>query len=164
MRAYSFVHFQIGSIGKGIQSMHSFIEMREKYDEVLISKLGWNGQHHTYRDWARNHKTLIILNGGNCAGLKEIVAEFESLDADDIQLAMPFCAFYEDEETLNGAITCVSIIVPERIYVTAEKVRNRQMFISAMDGIIYDNENVREEFSAKEIQLINRLNSHGLAS
>lgn len=166
MRAYSFVHFQLSSMGKGIQSMHSFIEMRQKYDTLTTFPSGADVERHlnTYLDWAKNHKTLIVLNGGNCASLKELAEMFRCLDYDARTFGIPYCEFFEDEETLNGAITCVSIILPERIYSVASEIRNREKILFEDRGYVYcENTGIRDYFQPIEIQLIKCINSHSLA-
>lgn len=85
----------------GIQSVHALSELYKKN----LSK----HQKAMLDDWQNNHKTVIILQGTNCAGLHH----FEDVVGHACKkLDYPFSSFYEDEDSLNGAITCVMAIVP----------------------------------------------------
>ena len=66
-----------------------------------------------YEDWAENHKTIIICNGGNTAMLEDLFTRLIDLAA---QFRLPLVKFYEDEQSLNGALTSVAIILPEWAY------------------------------------------------
>lgn len=95
MRLYAFVNMYLSGIQKGIQTSHMLQEMNLKY-----------GTHTELKKWAEWHKTVIVLEGGNCANLNvllELFRESAFLTAD----------FREDTESLNGAITCVGILLPE---------------------------------------------------
>jgi len=65
MRAYYWGNMYLSSIQQGIQALHCTSEMFLKYLP------------HTERagplyDWAKNHKTSILLNGGDQAALLDI--------------------------------------------------------------------------------------------
>jgi len=64
-------------------------------------------------DWAESHKTMVVLNGGNSSDLKQRYEMFISICKG---LEYPYGIFREDVESLQGAITCVGVIVPEKIY------------------------------------------------
>ena len=69
-------------------------------------------------DWAGQHKTVVLLNGGNSNDLIEIHQQLLNET-----VGYPFGIFYEDQQSLNSAATCVGIVVPEKIYVIAELMR-----------------------------------------
>lgn len=102
LRAYFFVNnLYMSEKQWGIQSMHALSELYKK-------KLA--GQQKVMLDsWQDNDKTVIILQGTNCAGLKffENVVGYACK-----KLNYPHSVFYEDEDSLNGAITCVMALVP----------------------------------------------------
>jgi len=104
----------ISPIQVGIQSAHVTSELFTKYTDELhpehISQL---------YDWATNHKTLICLNGGYGANLHSLVERF-----DEKRCTFPNAKFHESQDALDGAITCVGIVLPERIYETAAAIRS----------------------------------------
>ena len=59
-RMYGIVPFNISEIQKGIQFGHGVVEYAQKYfkDE-------------DYQEWAKNHKTFIILNGGTSTTMRQ---------------------------------------------------------------------------------------------
>jgi len=115
MRAYSFTNFYLSSIQQGIQPAHAIVEMFVKYkNHVQESK-------HLF-DWATNHKTMICLNGGTSADIRDLYFELIHV-AEALQL--PYSPFNEDEASLDGALTSVAIIVPEKIYMEAAEMRDR---------------------------------------
>lgn len=99
-RLYFFTNFYISSIQKGIQAGHCAVElMNGAFRDHLIT-----------REWATNHKTFIVLNGGAQPDLEHT---YEVLSRNVV--SYPFAQFKEDAG-LNYALTCVGIIVPEHIY------------------------------------------------
>jgi hypothetical protein len=101
MRFYAVGNQYLSSIQQGIQAFHALGDMVSHYgaEEAMVD------------DWLRNHKTLVCLNGGNNARLNA----FYDFVNDD-QNPYPFSAFSEDEDSLGGMLTCVGIIVPDKIY------------------------------------------------
>ena len=147
LRLYTFTNFMLSSIQQGIQSGHAAVELGMKcYREQMMLRTGTNW--HTYHDWAVNWKTMVCLNGGNAQELKELV--FFLCNADNIY---PWCGFYESHEALDGALTSVAIVLPERIFKTASQLRNREDL-----SYLYP-----ESFSDFELNLIDRLINTGLA-
>ena len=112
MRLYTFCNYYLSSIQQGIQTAHVVADLAIRCKKRFV-------QETQFDDWANNHKTIIVLNGGNSASLIEI----ENLFNDNAN-PYPWVAFREDEQSLNSAITCVGIILPNRIYETAEEIRS----------------------------------------
>ena len=102
MKLYTLVNDQyLNHKQCGIQSTHALAEMSVKY--------GHNSKpYKVYENWAKNHKTMIMLRGGNS---KSLEYHFDRLHVFAITLYLPIAKFYEDD-TLNGALTAVAIIVP----------------------------------------------------
>jgi hypothetical protein len=144
MRFYSFTNMYLSSIQVGIQTAHCLVDMGREYDNTNQAKLG-DKSCIDYIDWADNHKTIVCLNGGNKANLEEIVNFFGSHHN-----TYPWCCFCEDEDSLNGCLTCVGIIVPEKIYETAKVFRD--------SGVLSD-----IAFTEWELQFIDLLNICKLA-
>jgi hypothetical protein len=100
MRFYAAGNMYLSSIQQGIQAFHCLGEMvSHRGAEVAMVD-----------EWLHNHKTLVCLNGGNNATL----TEFYNLIVDNP--LYPVAKFHEDEQSMGGMLTCVGIIVPERIY------------------------------------------------
>jgi hypothetical protein len=128
--------------------MHEvFVEYQLLPDQSIAKRILW--------DWARNHKTMVVLNGGNTKDLRELYLQIRYL-GDNLNL--PYSAFNEDEASLNSALTCVGIVVPENIYNGAAVMRNG--IDSTTDQVVRD-----QFFSLKpeEKSLAELLNQFGLA-
>jgi hypothetical protein len=148
MRAYFFVNSWLSGIQKGLQAAHCVAEMAMNLSENDWKQL----EEHAYIDWALNHKTIIILEGGSHSDLENIERVFNDQTNPYI-----WASFSEDEESLNNSMTCVGIIISEKLYEAAQKVREY-----AHDKAYV--QNVRLEFPIWEVMLIDLLNSCRLAS
>lgn len=108
MRLYTFTNFYLSSIQQGIQSAHCLHELFLNYpaepSTLASTKLF---------DWANNHKTMIVLNGGDSQSLSELYGELVPLARSG---NFPLAKFSEDERSLNNALTCVGIVLPEAVY------------------------------------------------
>lgn len=103
MRAYFFGNMYLSSIQQGIQAAHVVAEM-------FIRKLDWS-QEIYLTEWARNHKTMILLNAGYSDNIRTLVEFFRSENN-----PYPWASFNEGQDALDGALTCAGIILPEKIY------------------------------------------------
>lgn len=95
----------LSSIQQGIQAFHCLGEMLIKHHPTNVdvrTNLVYN--------WLQHEKTLVCLNGGNNKSL----TEFYDMIVDNP--LYPVAKFHEDEQSMDGMLTCVGIIVPERIY------------------------------------------------
>ncbi|AUS02829.1 hypothetical protein NVP2275O_248 [Vibrio phage 2.275.O._10N.286.54.E11] len=106
----------MSGIHAGIQTSHSLHEMFVKYQHAGSPKT--KAAQDTLFDWARNHKTTIVLNGGMQENLEDLFY-FLGMDANPY----PFAKFHEADFSLNGALTNVGIVLPEAIYKTAAELR-----------------------------------------
>jgi len=104
MRAYFFGNMYLSPIQQGIQAAHVTHELFLKY-----------GIDSRFYDWAQDHKTMILLNGGYSENLRELIALFDSREN-----PYPWAHFNEGEDSLDGALTSVGIVLPEKIYETAK--------------------------------------------
>lgn len=119
MRFYGFCHFYLSPMQQALQAGH------------VISSIGANcveyaggAQARLFHSWAVNHKTMILLNGGNSA---DIESTFKDLI---LPLNLPCAIFYEDEYSLNNACTCAGVIVPTDICDAIDAVREGEMLIT----------------------------------
>lgn len=106
MRAYCWGNFYLSSIQQGIQSAHALVEMFAHITPTTPEGV-------KLYEWARQHKTMICLSGGNA---EDLIRRQSSLMAACKMLRLPCAAFYEDKASLNESITCVTCIVPEELY------------------------------------------------
>ena len=106
MRFYAMGNYYLSSIQQGIQAAHALGEMLNQYP------YGDSSVGRTLRDWSANHKTMVLLNGGNSASLRNLW----QLVSDSRNTSLPVSKFSEDEQSLDNALTCVAIILPKRLY------------------------------------------------
>jgi len=119
LRCYTFTNWMLRPIQQGIQPAHASMELFNKY---LLNE-GWqNGYAENVADWSQNHKTMICLNGGNAKGIREWL-EFFNVGELNGHSALPFAPFYEDEQSLDGGLTSVAVILPARIFDGAAALR-----------------------------------------
>lgn len=121
LRAYFFGNLYLSSIQQGIQMGHVIHELFLKYpdqrrsDEITDRDLSpseflWQ--------WAEYHKTVVLLNAGYGAEIIALARFFDSTEN-----PYPFQLFFEEQDALNNAPTCIGIILPEKIYETARILR-----------------------------------------
>ena len=154
MRLYTFTNMYLSQIQRGIQSAHVASDLLVKYSVH-------NGieKRNTLFDWAGNHKTMIVLNGGYSSTLHVLIDLF-----DDPRNPHPFAAFYESEDALAGALTCVGIVLPERIYETASLIRQDPTVLSVINDtgeLVSDK--IHWTFNSWEAKLLPELNNYSLA-
>lgn len=161
MRGYFFGNYYLSQIQQGIQALHCAVDMRNKY--LFSSSM----QIKMYDNWAISHKTVVLLNGGNQAALSDLHAFL-----DHPANPYPFGYFEEDEQSLNSCLTCIGIILPEKIYEGAALLRDRRTMVRVLDfaddGKRYvivpvDDKSCEHEYTAWEVDLMKRLNEYRLA-
>jgi hypothetical protein len=144
----------LSDLQKGLQTAHLVAELASEYQsgEKALQ----------FQNWAMDHKTIIICNGGNAAALHELTSFMTTPNN-----PFPYTSFQEDEQSLNNCITCVGIILPEVIYVAAESIRNNISSLEKVDTDQYwltgRTDIGRGKFTSWEAQLIGRLNQMRLA-
>jgi len=153
MRAYFFGNMYLSSIQQGIQAAHVVAEMFCRYNKSS-NILATNMLH----DWARYHKTMILLNAGYSTSIRSLIDMFESADN-----PYPWAFFREGDDALDGALTCIGIILPEFLYEAASQLRQnpratRASRVELVPGLDYFSDLTEWEWT-----LINKLNEFGLA-
>ena len=106
LRLYSFVNFYLSDIQKGIQTGHMAVDLVREYGD---QEYGLTALRDMVADWADNHKTFIVLNGGNNLMLDNAATICS-------RSGLPWTTFYEDEESLGGLRTSVGVVVPENYF------------------------------------------------
>jgi hypothetical protein len=108
MRLYAYTNMYTEGIHAGIQTAHVIGELNAKYQEDNHSE-EWM----VLLDWQMNHKTIYVYNGG----LADMLwSRYKALREFANKFGLPIARFYESKEALNGALTCVGIVVPEKYY------------------------------------------------
>jgi hypothetical protein len=176
MRAYYFGNMYLSSIQQGIQADHCSGEMVVKYAPHIDTETkDWvcpdTDKYQQMYSYLKDHKTDILLNAGYSATLHEIFAGLS-----DAENPYPFAKFHESEEALDGALTCVGVVIPEAIYETASDVRNVSRMrgnTAARDKIADFNEfgewmsegavPINYTFTKFQVWLINEINKYPLA-
>ena len=153
MRAYFFLNMYLSSIQQGNQAAHATHEMFNKYAATFLAD--------TLFSWSQNYKTMILLNGGYSENLRELIALFDSQEN-----PYPWAHFNEGEDSLDGALTSVGIVLPEKIYVTAAAMKGDEDFVSRLreTGSWNPCDDEHYEISKYEFDLCLELNKYGLAS
>jgi hypothetical protein len=109
MRLYSFVNYYMSQLQHGLQTAHCVSDMA---CNVLFSGID-SPEADAFYKWAEDHKTIIICNGGNTQQLEDLHFSLVDLAAG---FNLPLVKFYEDEQSLNCALTSVAVLVPEWAY------------------------------------------------
>jgi len=163
MRAYFFGNMYLSSIQQGIQAAHATAEIYNKYfpEPAHTGEYCFHAteQSTMLADWAQNHKTMILLNAGYGETIHELVKFFGSRSN-----SFPWAPFYEGKDSLDGAITTVGIILPERIYGMASLVRDCNSPDATIDHLMHYGQWDEWSFNKWEVQLIERMNRFGMAS
>ncbi len=132
-RLYTFVNFYLSSIQQGIQSAHVTHSLFVKYPTESDSSILW--------DWAKNDKTMIVLNGGASSDIRTAFEALQHLKVEHDGEQLPIECFYEDD-SLNGMMTSFGVVVP-RCFYDAKLVKNDK---DGEDVYVFDfNEAVDEE-------------------
>lgn len=113
LRMYGLTNYQLTGIQKGIQFLHGVVEYSQMVNGVGGELLD------IYNDWANNHKTAILLNGGttNHRTNVEDGLPFGSLNQHLLTLVenkIDFATFNEPD--LGDQLTSVVFIVDERVF------------------------------------------------
>lgn len=116
MRAYFFGNMYLSSIQQGIQAAHVVAEMFTRYPDGSVNDT--HNQVGILNHWATQHKTMVLLNAGYSENIHQLVQVFSSPDN-----PLPWAQFHEGVDSLDGAITCIGIILPEEFYEAAKEVR-----------------------------------------
>lgn len=103
-RLYCLTNMYLSSLQKGLQTAHVV-------SDLAVSAQMDSEVNEVFTAWASNDRTIIILNGGNSASLERWEQFLRTFCS-----RWPWAAFREDEQSLNGAITAVGVIVPESVY------------------------------------------------
>lgn len=165
-RAYFFGNMYLSSIQQGIQAAHVVGEMSVKYYAAMD---GGDPDGETFYQWATHDKTMVLLNAGYSEEIHSLVQMFSRKGN-----SFPWAKFHEDEDALDGALTCVGIILPEYIWEGARQLRESPRagaqlsmresgHVEWSPGGNTSKPLERQDITKWEFELICRLNTYGLA-
>jgi hypothetical protein len=135
-RMYGLVPFNISPIQQAIQYGHAVVEYG-----LNVKNLPPHQE--LYENWARNHKTFIILNGGTTNNNPERLGTLNQHLATLNENGVITSEFYEPD--LNDALTAVVFLVDERVF-------NKELYpdldpIQFQSGFVADEEYRLAEFN-----------------
>ncbi len=117
-RCYHLNNTYLAGIHSGIQSAHAQHELAMKYLGGAMAKSPYFAPaKEGYVEWATNHKTIIVLNGGMQSNLQEWEAMLAS-----VSHPYAWASFREEEAALNGTLTNIALVLPETIYKHARQI------------------------------------------
>ncbi len=155
MRFYGFGNYYLSSLQQGLQSAHVIGDL--SVASIHNGSVTEKGK--IFFDWAKNHKTMVLLNGGNSLSLEELFQKLKHFEK--LGMHLPFAKFHEDEQSLNGALTYVGIVVEQKYYDAAYELRS----CSSFDQLSYVNKKIEEEnWKQWEVEFIHELNQYRLAN
>lgn len=172
-RCYHFGNFYMSSIQQGIQAAHAQMELFNKYSchRFNDNMIDDTPAPDMLYEWSNKWKTMICLNGGMNCDLQDIMEEICTTDN-----PYPFSMFYESQEALGGILTNIAVVLPHRIFDTAEKIRSRKYQLEGTEVHLYRKPDPNPTFggymterepiiklSKAEVRIIEILNQCGLA-
>ena len=172
MKAFFFLnHIYLSETQYGVQAAHVLGRLNSKYliephlfspgDEICFTA---TKQAIMLSEWQVNHETIVFLEGGYQKHLQELLAFL-----DQGEHAYPYAYFCESEEALNGAMTCVGIIVDARLLAGREAMRSvmrlprndfyRQTFerTGTLEVVLNGTDLQQETYTPFEVELMQRL-------
>ncbi len=121
LRMYGLVPYQLTGIQQGIQHGHGVVEYASKHGNTA-----------EYKDWAKNWKTFIILNGGTTNMSRSRPGSMNKhLHALKL-LGVKLAEFHEPD--LGDQLTAVVFILDERIF-NKEKYPNFMSWVEQTDPL-----------------------------
>ena len=168
MRAYFFGNMYLSSIQQGIQAAHVVAEMATRYS-AFASTSGPG----MFTEWATDHKTMILLNAGYSEEIRNLKDLFQKNSNQ-----YPWAYFHESDEALDGALTCVGIILPEKIYGLAKLMRTEPVHVRQVieHNVVTSGQYLplavqtesgeaeKWDYTKWEWALVTRLNQYGMAA
>jgi len=84
---------------KGIQAAHAVAEILLKDKKA--------------RKWAKEHKTLVIVEGGNTQQMSKLLFHLSGS-------GISHAPFFEDDQTLDGLHTATAVLIDDTLYGNTE--------------------------------------------
>ncbi|CAL9978199.1 hydrolase [Vibrio phage D479] len=103
MKCYVFVNTKMSGINAGIQALHAVAELSLQNDE--------DGN---YVEWAENHKTVVLLNGGSHTDLIDVHFTLDNH-------CVPNGVFREVD--VNNSVTAVAVVADNFVMDAIEDIK-----------------------------------------
>lgn len=147
-RGYFFGNMYLSSIQQGIQAAHVIQNMVVRYHmavryHMVVTTEDMRDAFLILDGWMRNDATIILLNGGYQSVLASLYQDLTSWT--DGGRVYPIGCFYEEQAALNGALTSVGIVLPERVYGQVEEYQ--------VDHLEYDSNDYKIRERIKSFRL-----------
>lgn len=110
-RMYFLVNQYMMGIQAGIQAGHAACRLMAEF----AGEEPGNPKFKLLEKWYKEDETFILLDGGYQSRMYEFVDKV-LLPVSDLY---PYTTFHEERDSLNGALTAVAFVLPERIYGSA---------------------------------------------
>jgi len=131
MKVYNLAPMYLSSIQQGIQAAHAQVKLVKKYSDDT-----------SVQSWV-DSPTTVCLNGGSSIRMHEFK------DFLEMYSTLPWTFFREDEESLEGLLTNICILVPEHVSAAYyELVENKEYLV---DGEYVEFETLEDFFTAINI-------------
>lgn len=108
LKLISVVNYQHMSVQAGIQTAHLVHKLFTKY-ATQKSHEYYAGACRTLDQWAQHDHTIVVKRGGGCASLQH---DYQELSKLAMKLELPHTRWFESQEALNGALTCIGVVIP----------------------------------------------------
>ena len=95
-RMYAMVLRQLNPMQKGIQALHAVVEYAQAHFATNY-----------YQQWAKNDKTMIVLDGGTSIELADVIKQLDEID-------YTYAVFKEPD--LYDQVTAIAFLVPETVW------------------------------------------------
>jgi hypothetical protein len=113
-RLYSFINMYLSSIQQGIQTAHLVSELHNEY----------KNNNRMFNEWCDKDKTIIVLNGGMSASLKQDVNTlyrypaygYPMTDFSEESVAIGSIADLGNSGSKSGALVAWGIVLPQRVW------------------------------------------------
>lgn len=142
-RLYTFVNMYLSEKQHGIQTAHLATRLVVGQPKESIE----------YK-WAVEHETIIMLNGGFSSNL-------ELIGGIITEAGYRTGYFNEADEALNGALTTVGAVLPEKIYGLAKLLKFDAVVFDQVDGEGREYKVVPTENYVDDSELIEQLEGYG---
>lgn len=109
----------------GIQSTHACSGLYKKYNDNLFSP-----EFRIFHEWATKHERMVMLRGTDCLVLQQ---SYERIKHYAEILKLPH-VIYNEDGTLNFAITSIGFILPESDYFSDDLLPTWLEFREYLDG------------------------------
>ena len=100
-KCYLITHGMLSAAVAGVQGAHAMHEL-----DMLCSSNAF------FLEWDYNSLTIVLVNGGNTESLDNIQ---NLLCGGAAGADLPFVAFHEDRETLDGILTAIAVVLPAEL-------------------------------------------------